>query len=270
MRYNPPDITKSYLKSDARDQLINKLKSTADDIFVLGTNAWAESINNFLNVKAFIDDFSSKSSFLEKELVKIEDLNPNSIFISSNVLGRPLTALKRLLNYSENVIDYFTLFKNHSGDLLPVLWMNEFNNEFDENIDFYNSLNIELADDHSRYILNKLINFRLSFDLSWLQGFTDCQHRQYFEPFLNLKDLKCFYDIGSYDGYTSNQFILNYPNYEMIEIFEPSPKNIINIKNNLKGQKNVNINEFCAANINGTLNFSEGGSSSNISPKGNW
>ena len=266
--FNPPDLTKNFLEGDNRYNVLKKLQQGSEDIYVLGTNSWAKSLDKNFDISGFIDDFTTDKIFLNKDILNINDINPSSIFISSNVLGRPLTAFKRLLDYSENCLDYYTLLKEYPNTLNSVLWIEDFREEYLKNDEFYSALSKNLADDYSRYTLNKLINFRLTFDLAWMQGFTDCQHRQYFEPFLNLKDMKCFYDIGCYDGFTSHQFMLNCPNYQMVEIFEPSPNNIMNIKKNLKDFKKFRINEFCAANINGFLRFNEGGSSSNITADG--
>tara|TARA_Y100000591_G_C21820887_1_gene693543 strand:- start:5 stop:1081 length:1077 start_codon:yes stop_codon:yes gene_type:complete len=268
MIFNPPDKTRNHLESNNREQVLIQLEDNDKEIYVLGTNSWAKSIDENFKVQGFIDDFSKEKKFLNKDILKIEDLDPDSIFISSNVLGRPLTALKRILDFSDNAIDYFTILKKFPNKLKPVLWVTEFESEYLSNKEFYQNINTELADDYSKYVLKKLLNFRLTGDLKWMQGFTDCQHRQYFEPFLDHKKMKCFYDIGCFDGYTSCQFALHYPDYEMIEIFEPSPNNILSIEEKLKDYKNIKINNFCASNINGKLRFSESGSASNISDKG--
>lgn len=87
---------------------------------------------------------------------------------------------------------------------------------------------------------HKIINFRLTANLNYLEGFVDKQKEQYFEPFLNLKsEGEVFVDVGGFDGFTTQQFIKRCPNYTGIYFFEPEDRNFHIAKTNLKDHSRI-------------------------------
>lgn len=113
------------------------------------------------------------------------------------------------------------------------------------------------------------MNFRLHQNLNYMKGFDDCQHRQYFEDFLNLqKSGETFVDIGGFDGFTSREFARRCPRYNSIHLFEPEKTNMEGAKRNLANQENTYFYEVGLSNTNKTLKFSSTGSSSKVSSDG--
>ena len=74
---------------------------------VLGTNKWADSIADAVDIDAFIDDFSSSSMHAGKPVLKTEAAPRNALVVSAVVLGRPLTAARRLDEFGLENLDYY-------------------------------------------------------------------------------------------------------------------------------------------------------------------
>jgi len=185
------------------------------------------------------------------------------------VLGRPLTVRKKLQDQGLRQLDYFA-FRKYSGlDIMPVLFWDDFTRDFEVNRDRYDALYRVLQDEQSRRELARLLNFRLSADLNYMDGFQDIQYRQYFEDFLELKpDGEVFLDVGCYDGYTTTEFIRRCPGYASIHVFEPEPANMEMIRNNLAGYPRIHFHPYGLSNRAQTLKFMAQGSASRINSKG--
>src|SRR5690606_15363550 len=85
-------------------------------------------------------------------------------------------------------LDYFASRKYSGLALDDVMVLEDFSHDFGANFNRYERLFNRLEDAESRRILGRLINFRLSRELAFMNGFVDAQDRQYFEPFLELKE----------------------------------------------------------------------------------
>jgi len=102
-----------------------------------------------------------------------------------------------------------------------------------------------------------------------MEGFVDAQYRQYFEPFLNLQSKgEVFVDVGSFDGYTSKEFIKKCPFYDAIHIVEPDPTNMEQAKSKLIQYEKIKYHKFGASDTTKTLYFKSSGSSSSICDDG--
>lgn len=236
--------------------------------YVFGCNVWAKSIAEHLDVDGFVDDFTKDLLFCSKPIVRSHAL-PKEAMVVSAVLGRPITAQHRIAEKGLNGLDYYS-FKKYSGlPLREVTFIGEFDNEFKTNRSKFERVHTRLADSESRRIFARLINFRISRDLSYMEGFVDAQDRQYFEPFLNLQPSnEVFVDVGSYDGYTSQEFIKRCPNFRAVHIFEPEPSNLKTVKTRLGSYKNIHYHPYGASDKSQILRFKSGGSASSISEEG--
>jgi FkbM family methyltransferase len=237
--------------------------------YILGRNEWAKSIAEAIEVDGFVDDFTNESEFLGKKIIQAQELPQNAMVVSANVLGRPITVKQKLDAQCVNQIDYFA-FRKYSGKTLKsAKWWDEFQTDFMKYPDQYEWIFSLLHDEQSRLEFTKIINFRLSSDLSYMEGFTDAQYRQYFEDFLELKKTEeTFVDVGGFDGYTSLEFIKRCPQYSGVHIFEPEPSNIDVIKTKLSDYKNIHFYPYGLSNRSQTLRFDVKGSSSRISEEG--
>lgn len=237
--------------------------------YVFGCNEWAKSIAEHIDVDGFVDDFAEITSFCAKPVIGSPAVSKDAMVVSAVVLGRPITAQRRLAEQGVHGLDYYA-FKKYSGlPLKEVMFLAEFDEEFKINRAKYEWVFARLADTESRRIFTKLINFRLSRDLSYMNGFVDAQDRQYFEPFLNLRAAnEVFVDVGSYDGYTSQEFIKRCPHYRAVHIFEPEPSNLEKVKARLDSYKNIHCYPYGASDRAQVLRFKSGGSSASISEEG--
>jgi|LakMenE18May11ns_1017448.scaffolds.fasta_scaffold9872484_2 FkbM family methyltransferase len=237
--------------------------------YVFGCNSYGKSIADKIKIKGFIDDEIKENYYYGKKVFKSNEVEKAALVVSAVVLGRPLTALSKLKKHSLSVLDYFA-FQKYSGlDLKNVVCLDEFNNDFYNNLNHYKWIFDNLADAESKVILNKIINFRISKDLFFMKNFIDSQYRQYFEPFLKLQETgETFIDVGCYDGFTSIEFIKRFPNYKSIHIFEPEPNNMKIVKKNLSKFKNISYHPYGASDKNQSLKFKSAGSASIISDHG--
>lgn len=93
---------------------------------------------------------------------------------------------------------------------------------------------------------------------------------QYFEDFLPHSNDYSFVDCGSYDGFTSLEFIKFFNgNFKYIHIFEPDTDNFIKCKHRLNDIDGVIYNNIGVSDVAGVLKFNpNNGSSSKIDDNG--
>jgi FkbM family methyltransferase len=170
--------------------------------------------------------------------------------------------------YIENM-DYFA-FQKFSQKKLPEIHFNEsFADSFEKNFEKFESIFLRLGDDLSKKIYSKLINFRLSQDISFLEGFIDKQEFQYFDFILqNCADLKNFVDIGSYDGTNSDAFMKCYPNFEKIIAVEPNVKNYELTKNRLGDVNGLELHQIVLGSSDSIVEFKGDGTTGGIVSEG--
>jgi FkbM family methyltransferase len=227
--------------------------------YVLGRNEYAAGIAEVVELDGFIDDFVNDSEWLGKPVVKTEEIPKTSLVVSANVLGRPLTALKRLEAHGVGCLDYFKFLKYSGLKLRAIDILRDGKIDIQNNIAKYQWVYNLLKDEVSKVVFERLVNFRFSYDLDYMQGFVRAQDRQYFEDFLMLKPGDVFIDAGGFDGQTSMEFIKRCPDYRSIHIFEPDPLNLELAKKNLAENPNINFYPKGLAETQNTLRFSSGG-----------
>lgn len=237
--------------------------------FVFGCNNWAQSISKKIEIVAFVDDFFKDKLFFGKPVIRSHELPKNALVVSAVVGERPITAINCINNQGVECLDYFAFQKYSRLTLKPVFYINEFESEFKSNRHQYEWIFNNLDDLESKLILSKIINFRLSRELKFMDGFVNAQDRQYFEPFLNLKpNGECFLDIGCFDGYTSLEFIKRCPDYSGVHVFEPDLKNMDVVKSKLQNHKNIHFHSYGVSDQPQVRSFDSNGSASMVSNKG--
>ena len=239
--------------------------------FILGRNIYAKSVAELITVDGFIDEYTSEEMFMGKPIItNLAFIPQNAIVLSCNVHGRPITVQNKLQELLVETIDYFAFLKYCKLPIKSIDYWKDFADYYLKNKDSYSSLYNSLADEESKNTFEKIVNFRLSYDLSFMDGFTNCEYRQYFEDFLQLQpNGEVFVDVGGYDGYTSKEFIKRCPQFEKIYFFEPESKNINTAKNELQKYSNIVFFEKGLSNRTETLRFEhEKGSGSKVSETG--
>ena len=258
----------NYPDNDAAKDFCDKYLAGTRPRYVLGRNEFAKSISSVLEVDGFIDDFTTDSEYIGLPIVKIGEVPKNALVISTSTI-RPFSAQRRLAEYCLEFLDYFA-FRRYAGlKLVQVNFEDKFKEDFQLHEDKYMQLYDLLSDDESKANFTKIVNFRLSQDLSYLRGFEDLEDRQYFEDFLRLEPSReVFVDVGSYDGYTSACFIKQCPAYKSVHVFEPETSNMLAVKKRLAAYPHVYYYPYGLSNRTQTLRFEAKGSASRISEHG--
>lgn len=120
-------------------------------------------------------------------------------------------------------INYLSLCKYSELQLASPDFIDDFKEDFINNkLEYEKTYNL-LADDKSKEIFEKIINFKISYDLEFMQGFTNDHESQYFDKEIipQIKNIR-FVDGGGYVGDTLKEIIKNYPDFEKIYCVEPN------------------------------------------------
>lgn len=262
LRINP-----SYANSKAEafcDAFIHSDKSK----YIFGRSAWAKSIAHQIEVDGFIDDFTHEKFYLGKPIVPINEI-PHDALVVVTVIGKPLTAEKRVKRFQFESIDYYSFFKYPKLSIKQIMFWEGMIEDIKCNLSKYQWTYNLLEDDISKNQFYNIINFRLTYDLDYMRGFSDRENEQYFEDFLNLqKSGEVFVDVGAYDGYTTEEFIKLSPKFHKVFLFEAEEKNMKVAKERLSRFDNIIYHQLGLSNRKESLRFDTSGSSSKITQDG--
>lgn len=237
--------------------------------FVFGTNGYARAIGERVPVDGFIDDYTRETTCDGRPILRTESVPPGSLVVSGVVLGRPWSARRRLDAAGIENLDYYA-FSRHGGlDIPPPFFWTDFRGEFEAHRAEWEALHARLADQESRRQFRDIVNFRLSGDLHFMQGYADIQDRQYFEDFLHLQAQgEVFCDVGGFDGYTTEQFVRHCPGYACAHLFEPVEGNMTIAQKRLSGLRDIHFHAYGLSDRKQTLRFSVNGSGSRLDATG--
>ncbi|MEA2100295.1 MAG: FkbM family methyltransferase [Campylobacterota bacterium] len=204
----------------------------------------------------------------KKEILQIEDV-PKDAIILWVATGSPLEVKNRLDSMGFKNISYLAFYKYSNLELAPPPFILDFEDDFKKNYDEYQKIYNLLADEKSKRIFEKVINFKISFDYDFMDGFTNKHSEQYFDKEL-IPDIKniSFLDGGGYIGDTATEVIKNFPDFKKIYLIEPISENIRIAKRELGHFKNIEFLECGVSNKKTTLHFNEEKSFSSIYGKG--
>ena len=236
----------------------------AGRVFVMGRNKYAKSVAQVAEVEAFVDDFTNEKTYLGRPIIRMSSLPSACLVVSCVVDGRPITALDRLR--ASNVIavvDYFTLLRLAPDLFEPMDYCANNRADISANLSEYHRVCDCLADEESKETFKKVVQFRYTFDLDFMRGFSLRIDRQYFEDFLPLKVGEVFVDGGGFDGQTTLQFAARNPEYRRIHYFEPTPAMMEISRRNLKGLRDVRLVQKGLFNREGGIKFDAGSGSAN-------
>lgn len=236
--------------------------------YIFGNNIYTKQLVNHLRIDAIIDEKTVDKSYNNIPIISLKDANKDSMILVASG-GQTQTILSKLNSLNYECLDYFAFYKNTNLPLIDVVFNEGFESCYNDNEDKFLEIYNRLCDEESKRIFSKIVNFRLSYEIEYLKGFSNNEKNQYWEPFLNLKkNNESFLDIGCYDAYTSLEFIKRHENYSSLHIFEPIPSNYKICQEKLKGFKGISFYKVALSDKKNTLNFLENGSGSVASEKG--
>lgn len=232
---------------------------------VLGINVYTHALMNAYSIGVVIDDERAGHSVQGVPIIPLEAVRAETLVVSA-AGGRPFTAGEKLEQHGLRFLDYFAFRQFASADLPQVIFNEGFRKDFLSHSTEYSWLFDVVEDNESRKVLESLIRFRLSLDLSNLEGFTSREEEQYFEDFLGLRPSgEHFLDVGGFDGMSAIHFARLCPDYTRISVVEPDPINADLCRLNLADLPNVQVIEAGLGHQAGTAFLTPAGSTSTIS-----
>lgn len=166
-------------------------------------------------------------------------------------------------------ISYLAFYKYSAFDLVDPPFITDFEDDYKNNYEQYKKTYDLLSDEKSKIIFKKIINFKITFDYKFMEGFTNDHKGQYFDKELipNMKNIS-FLDGGGYVGDTATEVINNYPDFKKIWLIEPIAENMRIAKRELGHFKNIEFLNCGVSDKKETLHFNEDKSFSSIYGKG--
>ena len=225
-------------------------------------------MKKIIQVDGVIDDFTRVQCSRKKEIFKIEDV-PLDAIILWTATGSPLEVKQRLDEMGFKHISYLALFKYSSFDLVHPPFISDFKDNFSQNYEKYLKTYELLSDEKSKEIFTKVINFKISSDYNFMEGFTNDHLGQYFDKEIvpKIENIR-FVDGGGYVGDTAEEVIKNYSDFAKIWLIEPIPENIRIAKRELATYENIEFLTCGVSSKKETLYFNEEKSFSTIYGKG--
>ena len=236
--------------------------------YILGINKLTKSVLKHVEVDGIIDDFTRVQRSRKKEILKIEEVPKDAIILWTST-GSPLQVKRRLDEMGFKHVSYLSFYRYSAFDLVHPPFITDFEDDYKNNYDRYSCVYDLLADEKSKEVFEKVINFKMTFDYGFMEGFTNNHEGQYFDREL-IPDIKkiSFVDGGGYVGDTASEVIKNYPDFKRIYLVEPIAENIRIAKRELGHLENIEFLTCGVSNKKETLYFNEEKSFSTIYGKG--
>lgn len=237
--------------------------------YIFGINPVTSQIIKYVKVDAIIDEYTSKDEYYGIPIIhKLEEIDRNTIIVNAIFFRFATSVQIRLEKAGFNVIDIFSLIK-YSGFDIDIIHYNGISEIYTKERKAFDELLDRLSDIESKIILTKLLDFRLNYNLSAMNGIPFDEENQYFEPFLSLNPTgESFVDVGGFDGYTTLQFIKRCPLFNKVYFFEPGVDYLNKARKLLSCYNNIEYIEAAVSEKRGSVYFSLNDSSSMMSESG--
>jgi FkbM family methyltransferase len=234
---NLVDFDYKNLKDEELTNLFINSKTTKK--YILGINKLTKSVLKHVEVDGIIDDFTRVQSSRKKSILKIEDIPKDSIILVT-ASGSPLEVKIKLDELGYTHFNYLAFIRYSTFDLVHPPFIMDFKDDYLKNKSKYLETYDLLVDDKSKEVFTKVLNFKISFDLDFMQGFTNNHKEQYFDKDIipDIKNIN-FVDGGAYIGDTLPSIIKNFPDYNKIYCVEPNNLHIGIAKKNFPNQRDI-------------------------------
>ena len=250
------------------------LNAPVENRFLFGANTISASVAEQVDCNAIIDDYVEHENFAGLPVFRSDVLTSNAVVLNCVIYARPITARDFLSSKGIKNIDYYAFHDwdintNARTSLIEYQRLQAAKSDLIANQAKYGKLYAQFSDDISRNTLLKLLNFRMTNDLTFMEGFTNRQEEQYFDAVVKFEPgTEVFADIGGFDGATTLEFARRCPDYMGAHVFEPDERNQEVLKRNLSGLKNIHIHQQGLSDRAEILSFTSDGSSSHLSEDG--
>ncbi len=219
-------------------------------VYIFGTKVLGKEVlqcccNNGIKVIGFIDnDKTIQGQYIEGiRVYQLSEINPDEKYpiIIATLLYCHEIYNQLLKKGLENVIPYPILSLWNSKVFPEKFTLIHLQEDIVENYEEYKKLLMELEDEKSRYILDKIFNFRLTMNYEYMSECCEQIYLPYFdEEILQLNDNEVFLDAGGYIGDTTLNFIeVTQGAYKEILFFEPDKILLEKAKSNLILYSNI-------------------------------
>jgi len=244
--------------------------NTTQKRYVLGINEFADAVANKAKLDGFIDEYTTATEYRGIPIVKLSDVPAGSMVISTVTQARPKTAMNKLLRLNGVVsMDYFAVADASHFQLPQVPAQADTQKEYAAHPEKFEWVRELFADQESREVFNRVMEFRLNANLRAMRFFDYTADQQYFEPFVKFAPGEVFVDGGGFDGYTTDEFIARCPEYKSIHFFEPVQTTLNTAKNKLAGHRDIEFHPLGLFDSKQTLSFdASSGSACKISETG--
>lgn len=231
-------INSNYINEKDKN-LVELFINSSRKKYILGINKLTKSVQKHIEVDGIIDDFTRIQSSKKKYILQIEDI-PKDALILWTASGSPLEVKTKLDSMGYDNFSYLAFYKYSSFDLASPPFILDFNDDFKLNRDKYEEVYNLLEDDISKKVFQKVINFKISFDYNFMDGFTNNFEEQYFDKeLISYIPNITFLDGGGYIGDTVPNIIKNFPDFKKIYLVEPNELHINIAKKHFPEMKNI-------------------------------
>ena len=229
----------SYVNKEEKKLVQLFINSQNTKKYILGIKKLGNSVLQHLEIDGIIDDFTRVQSSRKKSILKIEEVPLDAIILWA-ATGSPLEVKNRLDKLGYLNVSYLAFYKYSNLDLAKPPFMLDFQEDFKKNKAKYKDTFNLLCDEKSRVVFEKVINFKISFDYTFMEGFTNNFEEQYFEEELipKIKDV-VFVDGGGYVGDSLPSIIKYFPDFKKIYCIEPNVLHLGIAKRNFEQYKNI-------------------------------
>ena len=261
-------VNTEYINKKDKELVELFINSTQTKKYILGINKLTKSVLKHIEVDGIIDDFTRVQRSRKKEVLQISQVPKDALILWVST-GSPLEVKEKLDEMGFEHISYLALCKYSELDLVEPPFIMDFKENYKNNINQYEYIYKLLADKKSKEIFKKVINFKITFDYDFMNGFTNNHSEQYFDKELipQIKNIS-FLDGGGYVGDTATEVIKNFPDFKKIYLIEPIAENIRIAKRELGHYENIDFLACGVSNKKTTLHFNEEKSFSTIYGKG--
>ncbi len=251
------ELTRLFISSDTKSKK-----------YILGINKFTKSILKHIEVDGIIDDFTRVQRSRKKEVLSIDQVEKDSIILSVST-GSPLEVKYKLDELGFTHFNYLSFYRYSQLELAAPPFMYDFEDDFKNNAKKYEEVYDLLADDRSKEVFKKLLNFKMTYDLEFMEGFTNDHEGQYFDGEIVPKiNAIRFVDGGGYVGDTAEQVLQNYPDFKKLYLIEPITENMRIAKRELGHIQNIEFLNIGLSNKKETLHFNEEKSFSSMYGRG--